>query len=129
MAEITDEPKEENREDSKEETAAAVASPNQEVEEIPETPVEDTTPEEVPIVENTVVEPQKVEEPIMTAQAATVMPKAPEITYSAKEFAVSGAFSCPPECVMAAFKQNNIVQATQEEAKKTVKEFLTQEVK
>lgn len=54
---------------------------------------------------------------------------APVITYSNQEFAISGVFSCPPECVMAAFRENGKTRATLDEAQKLVKAFLTKEVK
>ncbi len=55
--------------------------------------------------------------------------EAPVIVYSVQEYASSGLFSCPPECVFAAFRHNGISEATLSEAKRIVKAFLTKEVK
>lgn len=68
---------------------------------------------------------KKIKEPETVTATAT---SAPVITYTSQEFAISGVFSCAPECVTAAFKQAGKTEATLEEAQKLVKAFLTKEV-
>lgn len=67
---------------------------------------------------------KKTKEPEVAVAAVN-----PVVTYTLQEFADSGIFSCPPECVVAAFKQAGKIDATLEEAQKLVQTFLTQEVK
>lgn len=55
--------------------------------------------------------------------------KIPEIRYSVQELAQSGIFDCPPECVYAAFKEKNMLEASKEVALKIMKNFLVREVK
>ncbi|CAK7059745.1 MAG: hypothetical protein EUB_03436 [Eubacterium sp.] len=52
-----------------------------------------------------------------------------ESTYTLDDFINSKFFNCPPECVVVAFEEKGITQATEKEAKKIVNEFLKREVK
>lgn len=65
----------------------------------------------------------------MAEKTKAVTQKTPEICYSVQELAESGFFSCPPECVYAAFKEHSMEKASKEAAMRIVKNFLMREVK
>lgn len=52
-----------------------------------------------------------------------------ESVYTLEDILRSGIFKVPPECVIVAFQEKGITEATEKDAKRIVNEFLKREVK
>lgn len=75
-------------------------------------------------------EENKNQEQAKAVPAATTKAKMKvESIYSVEDFIESKIFKCAPECIVVAFKEKGIKEATLSEGKKIVNDFLNREVK